>query len=215
MRMGRTAFFVSHSLPHIIPIFAAVIITNTAHIMTFIHKFLMSYGYDSADALFRSVFPSTKYVGVGQSAALSSVWGLLCSALGIWPVLAVAMILVMVVELVSGIVASHKRREAFESAKFSRFVLKLCIWFVLFVSCQMFEWFAAMYNATSLTWMVGAWFFDVLTVILMIAFVTENTTSILENMACIDGKPKSFYIDAVKRVATAAVERLTRVKTAK
>ena len=183
--------------------------------MTFINKFLLSYGYDSAGALFRSVFPSTKYVGVGQSAALSSVWGLLCSALGIWPILAFAMVLVMVVELVSGIVASHKRKEAFESAKFSRFVLKLCIWFVLFVSCQMFEWFAAQYDATSLTWMVGAWFFDVLTVILMIAFVTENTTSILENMACIDGKPKSFYIDAVKRVATAAVERLTRQKAAK
>ena len=42
----------------------------------------------------------------------------------------------------------------------------------------------------------------------MIAFVVEYTTSILENMACIDGKDKSFYIDAVKRVAQVAVDRL-------
>ncbi len=176
--------------------------------MAFIHRFLLSYGYDNATALLRSVFPSTKYVGVGQSLALSSFWGLLCSALGIWPVLAFAMVLVMVVELVSGIVASHKRREHFESAKFSRFVLKLCIWFVLFVSCQLFEYFAAQYSPNSFTWIVGAWFFDVLTVILMIAFVTENTTSILENLACIDGKDKSFYIDMVKRTTATALDRL-------
>lgn len=176
--------------------------------MGFINRFLLSYGYGSATALLQSVFPSTKYVGVGQSLALSSLWGLICTALGIWPILAFAMVIVMLIELVSGIVASHKRQEHFESAKFSRFVLKLCIWFFLFVSCQLFEFFAEQYGSTSLTWLVGAWFFDLLTVILMIAFVTENTTSILENMACIDGKDKSFYIDMVKRAMSTAFDRL-------
>ena len=82
------------------------------------------------------------------------------------------------------------------------------IWFVLFVSCQLFEFFAEQYGHNAFAWIIGAWFFDVLTVILMIAFVVEYTTSILENMACIDGKDKSFYIDAVKRVAQVAVDRL-------
>jgi phage-related holin len=176
--------------------------------MGYLNKLLIFYGYDSVQALLESIFPSTKYVSVGQSLALSSVWGVFCSALGIWPILALAMVLAMAIELVSGIVASHKRQEKFESAKFSRFVLKLCIWFVLFVSCQLFEFFAEQYGHNAFAWIIGAWFFDVLTVILMIAFVVEYTTSILENMACIDGKDKSFYIDAVKRVAQVAVDRL-------
>ena len=158
----------------------------------------MSYGYDSVAALMSSVFPSTKYVSIGQSVALSSVWGVICSVLGIWPILALAMIFVMVIELVSGVTASHKRMEHFESSKFSRFV-----------SCQMFSYFAAQYGHNTLQWMVGAWFFDVLTVILMMAFVVEHTTSILENMACIDGREKSYYIDVVKRVAATAIDRIT------
>lgn len=176
--------------------------------MMLLDKFLLSYGFDSVGALVQSIFPSTKYAGVGQSAALSSVLGCVCSVLGVWPVLAVAMVLIMLVELVSGIYASHKRRERFESCKFSRFLLKLFIWFVLFMSCQVFAFFASRYDARSLAWIVGAWFFDVLTVILMIAFVVENATSILENLASIDGREKSYYIDAVKGAARAAVDRL-------
>ena len=174
-----------------------------------LNRILMSYGYDSVAALMSSVFPSTKYVSIGQSVALSSVWGFICSVLGIWPILALAMIFVMIIELVSGVTASHKRMEHFESSKFSRFVLKLFIWFSLFVSCQMFSYFAAQYGHNTLQWMVGAWFFDVLTVILMMAFVVEHTTSILENMACIDGREKSYYIDVVKRVAATAIDRIT------
>ena len=93
--------------------------------MGFLNKFLMSYGYDSGRALMQSVFPSSKYIGMGHSFALSSCWGLVCSVLGVWPVLLIAMVLIMLVELVTGIVASHKREEQFESCKFSRFVLKL------------------------------------------------------------------------------------------
>lgn len=74
----------------------------------------------------------------------------------------------------------------------------------------MFKWFAAQYDSNSLTWLVGAWFFDVLTVILMVAFVVENTTSILENMACIDGKDKSFYISMVKQTMLTAVDRIAK-----
>ena len=176
--------------------------------MGFINRFLISYGYDSVGALMQSVFPSTKYVGPGQSLALTSFWGLFCSVMGLWPVLAICMVTVMVVELVSGVVASHKRQEKFESSKFSRFVLKLCIWFMLFVSCQLFKLFASSYDSNSLAWLVGAWFFDVLTVILMIAFVVENATSILENMACIEGKDKSHYVDMVKRAMEGAWRRL-------
>lgn len=175
----------------------------------FIDKFLYSYGYDSVDALVKSVFPSTKYVGYGQSAALSSVLGCICSALGVWPVLVIAMMLIMLIELVSGVCASHKRKEHFESSKFSRFLLKLCIWFVLFLSCQVFAFFASHYDEHSLAWLVGAWFFDVLTVILMIAFVVENATSILENLACIDNHDKSYYIEAVKHAASVAFNKLT------
>ena len=204
MKVAR--LFLSHAVCCLLPIFADVM---PFLVNMFIDKFLYSYGYDSVGALMESVFPSTKYVGFGQSAALSSVLGCICSALGVWPVLVIAMMLIMLIELVSGVCASHKRKEHFESSKFSRFLLKLCIWFVLFLSCQVFAFFASHYDDHSLAWLVGAWFFDVLTVILMIAFVVENATSILENLACIDNHDKSYYIEAVKHAASVAFNKLT------
>lgn len=207
MPLAKVArLFLSHAICCLLPIFAVVM---PFLVNMFIDKFLYSYGYDSVDALVESVFPSTKYVGFGQSAALSSVLGCICSALGVWPVLVIAMMLIMLIELVSGVCASHKRKEHFESSKFSRFLLKLCIWFVLFLSCQVFAFFASHYDEHSLAWLVGAWFFDVLTVILMIAFVVENATSILENLACIDNHDKSYYIEAVKHAASVAFNKLT------
>ena len=35
--------------------------------MEFLNKFLISYGYDSGRALMQSVFPSSKYIGMGHS----------------------------------------------------------------------------------------------------------------------------------------------------
>ena len=45
---------------------------------------------------------------------------------------------------------------------------------------------------------LGYLFFDVLKLLFMILFVIENTTSIMENEAVLDGKDKSAYIEYVK-----------------
>lgn len=161
-----------------------------------IRKFLASYGYNSYMELLQSLFPSTKYAPTVQTAGMSGVLGALCAAMGIWPVLLVAMILIMSVELGSGLVAAHKKQEKFESAKFSRFVLKLCIWFILFISTQLFSLIARQQDP-NMVWMATGWLFDLITVILMVCFVVENTTSVLENLAVIDGKDKSYFIDLI------------------
>ena len=172
-----------------------------------IHKFIESYGYNSYRELFQSLFPSTKYAPTAQTAGMSSVIGAVCAAVDIWPVLIIAMILIMSVELGSGLVAAHKKQEKFESAKFSRFVLKLCIWFILFISTQLFSVIARQQDP-NMVWMATGWLFDLITVILMVCFVVENTTSVLENLAVIDGKDKSYFIDLIMQAVKVTFSKL-------
>jgi uncharacterized membrane protein len=168
----------------------------------------MSYGYDDMLALVHSICPTLKYTAPSNSITLSTILGCICALCGFWPILAIAMVLVLLLEVMTGLKASNKRGEKFESAKFSRFILKLCIWFILFVSCQMFALFSRMYGGDNYVWIIGGWFFDVLTVILMMAFVVENVTSILENLASIEGKDKSHYIELIKEAMNIAVKKI-------
>ena len=46
--------------------------------MGFLNKFLMSYNYDSGRALMQSVFPSSKYIGMGHSFVHSKTTILIC-----------------------------------------------------------------------------------------------------------------------------------------
>lgn len=170
-------------------------------------RMLYSYGYLSVHAFAQSLFPSTKYVSPACTVGISSVLGAVAAMMGLWPFLLLAMVLVMTIELVSGLMASHVRKEKFESAKFSRFVLKLCIWFILFVSVQLFA-IIARHEGTMLIWELTGTLFDVITIILMVCFLVENVTSILENLSCIDGKDKSYYIDLIMDAVGIAFKKI-------
>jgi hypothetical protein len=59
-----------------------------------------------------------------------------------------------------------------------------------------------------MVWMATGWLFDLITVILMVCFVVENTTSVLENLAVIDGKDKSYFIDLIMQAVKVTFSKL-------
>lgn len=145
-----------------------------------------------------SLFPSAKYGMIGGSVSLSAISALFVHYLGISPALIPAIAIIIVTEIWTGIRASAKQGKAFESFKFSRCVIKIAIWFALFHCAQSFR--NEFESPSTFVEQLGFLYFDVLKLLFMILFVIENTTSIMENEAVLDGKDKSAYIECVKEL---------------
>lgn len=163
-----------------------------------IRRFLSTYGWVSNKEFMLSLFPSAKYGMIGGSVSLSAISALFVHYLGISPALIPAIAIIIVTEIWTGIRASAKQGKAFESFKFSRCVIKIAIWFVLFHCAQSFR--NEFESPSTFVEQLGFLFFDVLKLLFMILFVIENTTSIMENEAVLDGKDKSAYIEYVKEL---------------
>ena len=143
-----------------------------------------------------SLFPSFKYGTQTSSLTASAVLGAVSEFLGLTPVLVVVMFLAVLVETLTGTKASLKRGEPFESWKFSRCVLKVMVWvFLLF----MFHQFSRELGGR-IGWVfaMGGVMFQVIQVMTMVYFCIEYATSILENLAVLDGKPKTVYVERLK-----------------
>lgn len=175
-------------------------------ILTAIQRFLSTYGWASNKDFLLSLFPSAKYGAMGESLSFAAVSAFFVQYLGISPALIPAMVIILATELWTGIRASRKRKEPFESGKFSRFVLKLCVWMVLFYTAHSFM---NEYRAQDTMVQILAFtFFEVLKVFLMSLFLVENITSILENLAVLDGKPKDAYVEKTKDLFNAFFKAL-------
>jgi len=107
----------------------------------------------------------------------------------------IALLVVFVAELVTGVSASIIRKESISSIKLSRFGLKVSCYLVLiYVSYTMGQNFEAHKKA------VGAWVFDWLNVFLIVQITLENIISILENLAVISGKEKTTWINKIQDI---------------
>lgn len=159
-----------------------------------INRFLDTYGFDGLKGFFLSLFPSFKYGVAGQTLSVSAVLGFISSLLGISAFLIPVMFVAVVIETWTGIKASKKQGIPFESIRFSRCVIKVFIWVSLFF---MFHSFAMDMQAHD-DWVhvAGFYFFEILHVATMMYFVIEYSTSILENLAVLDGKPKETLVVA-------------------
>lgn len=164
--------------------------------MNWINHLLLSYGFASGREFLLSIFPSFKYGTSSISIPISFVFGLVSTWLGISPCIVLVMFAAVLVETVTGIRASKKQGEPFESFKFSRCVIKVALWVFLFF---MFHQFAldAEAKAGHWVWALSGFLFDVLHATTMVYFVVEYGTSILENLAVLDGKPKESLIIAI------------------
>lgn len=181
-------------------------------ILNSIQRFLTTYGWASNKEFMLSLFPSAKYGTLGGNISFAAVSAFFVQYLGISPALIPALVIILATELWTGIRASMKvKHEKFESGKFSRFVIKLCVWMVLFYTAHSFmNEYAAQ---DTLVQILAFTFFEVLKVFLMSLFVVENVTSILENLAVLDGKPKAAYVDKTKELFNAFFDALKGIFT--
>ena len=179
-------------------------------ILSAIQRFLTTYGWASNKEFMLSLFPSAKYGTMGMNIGFASVSAFFVEYLGISPALIPALVIILGTELWTGIRASTtKKKEKFESGKFSRFVIKLCVWMVLFYTAHSFM--NEYRGQETLVQILAYTFFEVLKVFLMSLFLVENITSILENLAVLDGKPKAAYIDKTKELFNAFFKALKGV----
>lgn len=179
-------------------------------ILASIQRFLTTYGWASNKEFMLSLFPSVKYGTMGGSISFAAVSAFFVQYLGISPALIPALVIILATELWTGIRASLKKKnEKFESGKFSRFVIKLCVWMVLFYTAHSFM--NEYREQETLVQILAFTFFEVLKVFLMSLFLVENITSILENLAVLDGKPKATYVDKTKELFNAFFKTLKGV----
>lgn len=160
-----------------------------------INRFLDTYGFDGIKGFLLSLFPSFKYGVAGQTISASAVLGFVSNLLGMSPFMIPVMFMAVLVETWTGYKASVKQGGHFESVKFSRCIIKVFIWVALFF---MFHCFAMDMQTHQGSWvhMTGFYVFEVLHVATMVYFVIEYGTSILENLAVLDGKPKEALVVA-------------------
>lgn len=162
----------------------------------YLHWFLGTYGYDSVKELGLSLVPSAKYELQLPSISLSVVIALLNQFLGITPAIAVSMLVAVTVEVYTGLRASKVQGIHFESFRFSRCVLKTFIWIaILYVIHSFYNELHGGYG-----WLneFSAEFMNLLKVVVMVMFVVEYVTSILENLALIEHKPKTAYVAKIQ-----------------
>ena len=158
-------------------------------------KLLSSYGFESGQQFLLSLFPSFKYGVQQMSITLSIVSGCIANFLGLTPALVGAMFVAVVMETVSGLKASKKRGEHFESFKFSRCIIKVFVWVILIYILHSFA--LEMRSEVGAIFTIGYYVFTVMKVVTMVYFCVEYVTSILENLAVIDGKPKDALVNSM------------------
>lgn len=173
--------------------------------MNFITKFLDSYGFDGPKDFLFSLFPSFRYGIQIPAISLSAVVAVFSEFLGFSPVIVFVMFMAVIVETLTGIRASTKSGHPFESFKFSRCIIKVVIWCFLFFMFHSFS--NDMAEKTGWMFAMGVVLFDIMHVTTMVYFCVEYGTSILENFAVLDGKPKETLINAIKETCTSMINQ--------
>jgi hypothetical protein len=167
-------------------------------------QMLATFDYHSVSSLFESIAPSFRYSITKPLLIASATYPSLASVLvsyfpavdavlGISGGAFIAMMAAFFVELLSGLVASHTRKEQFSSLKLSRFTLKVCIYLVIIA--VPYHW-AQSFKAHDRDFMAGAFSWLQSFLIAQIAF--ENIVSILENLAVVSGDDKTAWINKIK-----------------
>ncbi len=165
-------------------------------VIQYLTKFLYSYDYASIKEFALSLCPSFKYNLQMPTTAISLILAFLSKYLGIGPIIIFAMFIAVLAETVTGIRASKKLGKKFESFRFSRCVIKVAIWMVLVFIANSFA--IECEGRHTLIDAIGATFFDIVRLFILVYFVIEYLISILENLAVIDGKPKTEFTDALQ-----------------
>lgn len=164
-------------------------------LLEFIRRFLGTYSFTSIHDFMLSLHPSFKYGLQVPLISISGVVAVLSRILGFGPAIVVAMVVAVLVETYTGIKASRIQGIKFESFKFSRCLLKVFIWYTLIYITNSFALECA--SKDTVLNDIGATFFEIVRLLILAYFVLEYVVSIMENLAVIDGKPKTQFVDAL------------------
>lgn len=157
------------------------------------YSLLQSFEFEGLGDFMHSLMPTLKYNLVFVVFGLSIFLTWIDRLFGVDAIAVAALFLIMVLEIASGTYASKIKKEDFTSRRLSRFTFKIACYLVLIlVPNVFFESFKARGST------VAAGIFEWLHVFLVVQIVIENVLSILENIAVIQGKSKSFWIDKIK-----------------
>lgn len=163
----------------------------------FFTKILAGFEFTGFDDFATSLIPSFKYGLMAMimtfSIPIAAVEYYSSYVFGLNLPAVVALIIVMIVELLSGLHASKVSGQKFSSSRFSRFTVKTACYLVLISVPYLFK---MSYEQSGNGFAAGA--FDWLHVFLTVQIVAEHVLSILENLAIIQGKPKTYWIDKIK-----------------
>lgn len=156
-------------------------------------RLLKTFDWHSAEQFFLSLAPSFKYKINISLMILSAIWVSVDKGFGLDDTAFLALLIVFIMELVSGITASRIRKERFSSVKLSRFSLKVACYLVL-IGVTYAMYLSFQHHADFLASVI----FDWMHIFLVVQIVFENIISILENVAVISGKDKSAWINKLK-----------------
>jgi phage-related holin len=152
-------------------------------------RLLKTFDWHSMADFGQSLAPSHRYYITSPLLIVSASWVAIDKVFGIDAAAFIALFIVFVFELLSGIYAARIRREALSSMKLSRFTLKLACYLVLISVTYLMANSFKNHGKD-----VPAWAFDWLHVFLVGHIVLENVVSILENVATISGKEKDAIV---------------------
>jgi|SRR6185437_2442237 len=161
--------------------------------MNHLIRVLKTFDYHDVTAFGKSLMPSCRYDGGAVLMIISAMYVSIDKFFGLDGAAFVALGFVFLVELISGIVAAHVRKETISSAKLSRFTLKVACYLVLISVTYLMAISFANHKKD-----VAAWVFDWLHVFLVAQIVLENIVSILENLAVMSGKDKAAWINKIQ-----------------
>jgi preprotein translocase subunit SecG len=157
---------------------------------------LKSFEYDGYADLFKSLAPSLKYHLTILLFATSAIATFVQQTTGLQAIAVISFVAIMAAELVSGIKASavsNNGKFNFSSQRFSRFLFKLFYYFALLFFCHSMN-----LHYLSVGKEMTAGTFDWMHTYLVVHIGGENIISVLENVAVIEGKPKTHYLQKVK-----------------
>lgn len=158
--------------------------------MNILHKLIEFVGYNGLNELKLSFLPSAKYTGLTIIAmTTSSISSFVMTVFGLESWAFIALMVVFLFELATGLKSAFVRAQVFTSAKFSRFLFKVTYYLILISITYLMS--VSFENRGQ---QLAASAFRIMHDFVTVHIVLENLVSITENLAMINGKEKSHWI---------------------
>jgi len=158
--------------------------------MNWFKRFLQGFEYDGVGEFFLSLYPSLKYLSLPKiTLVFSAFTGLIVKLFGLDWFALTALGIMFLFELLTGLGRARKMNEDISSHRFSRFSLKFCYYFVIIMTLHQFSLNFELQGKELASDVLGYMYAFAIAQI-----IVENIISVTENIAVINGKPKSAWI---------------------